>query len=119
MWLHMDGDIEINPGPLTEHFRFFHWNANSIPAYNFSRLSLIQAYNALYDFHILAISESALKPNTSDSEIEIPGYTPIRSDLTGSDTHGGIIIPQTKSLGQTQGRPVYPFLHSGTGAVYK
>ena len=59
-WLYIDGDIEENPGPKTEHFRFFHWNVNSLPAHNFSRLSLIQAYNALHDFHIMAISESAL-----------------------------------------------------------
>ena len=94
----MDGDIHKKPGPKTEHFRFFHWNANSIPAYNFSRLYLVQAYNALYDFHILAISESALKPNTPDSEIEIPGYTPITSDLIGSDTHGGVLLYHKQNL---------------------
>ena len=97
-WLHMDGDIHKNPGPKTEHFRFSHWNVNSIPDYNFSRLTLVESYNALYDFHILAISESALKPNILNSEIEIPAYTPIRSDLTGSDTHGGVLLYHKQNL---------------------
>jgi len=98
LWLHIDGDIQENPGPKTENFRFFHWNANSLPAHNFSRISLIEAYNALHDFHIIAISESALKPSTPDSQIEIPGFTPIRSDLTGTDTHGGALIYHKHNL---------------------
>ena len=92
IWLYLCGDIELNPGPKTEHFRFCHWNLNSIPAHGFSRLSLMHAYMLQHDIHIAALSETALKPEIPNSDIEIPGYLPIRYDLIGDDTHGGVII---------------------------
>ena len=44
------GDIELNPGPrrnnTSYNFSFCHWNLNIIAAHNFSKLSLLEAYNA-------------------------------------------------------------------------
>ena len=91
--LFLCGDIKLNPGPPScDHFKFMHWNSNSIPAHNFARVPLIQTYNAIHNFHIIAISETALKNEIHDDKIDIPGYTLVRSDLPKDDTHGGVMI---------------------------
>ena len=84
-------DVETNPGFNDDNFRCMHCNLNSIVA-DLSRISLIRAYNAINDFHIISITESALKKDISDDTIDIPGYIPIRNDLPGDDTHGGVLI---------------------------
>ena len=51
------GDIELNPGPRKNNtscnFSFYHWNLNSIPAHNFSKLSLLEAYNVQHKFDMI------------------------------------------------------------------
>ena len=43
------GDVELNPGPKNTksscYFSVCHWNLNRTPAHDFSKLSLIEAYN--------------------------------------------------------------------------
>ena len=69
-----------------------HWNPNSIVAHNFHRISLIRAYNSINDFHIISISESALNKDIPNDSIDIPGYVPIRNDLSDNSTHWGVLI---------------------------
>ena len=86
------GDVHENPGPAIPAFRFIHWNANSLPAHEYARIPLIQAYNAIHNCQLIAITESALKNDIPDEKIEIPGYIPIRCDLSSNHTHGGVLI---------------------------
>ena len=88
-WLFICNDIETNPGPKTEDFRFMHWNLNSITAHKFERIPLLNAYMVQHKLHIAAISETALSKQIPNSKIDIPGYTPIRFDLVDNDSHGG------------------------------
>ena len=69
-----------------------HWNANSLPTLNLLRIPLIQAYNAVHDCHVIAISESALNEQHSNEDADIPGYTSIRADLMEGHTHGGVVL---------------------------
>lgn len=87
-------DVSINPGPsfADSFFKFCHWNCNSISAHNFSRVGLIQAYNALHNFNIIAITETALTPDVPDEKLNIPGYNVLRNDLPPQDSHGGVMI---------------------------
>ena len=86
------GDIHPHPGPPPPLFKFMHWNVNSIPAHNFERISLLQAYAANEKFNLIALTETALKNDIPDEKIEIDGYSAIRCDLPGNDTHGGVLI---------------------------
>ena len=46
LFLQYDG-IEINPGPrdkYSKYFSFCHWNLNSLPAHNYTKVPLLQAY---------------------------------------------------------------------------
>ena len=60
------GDIELNPGPrknnTSYNFSFCHWNLNSIAAHNFSKLSLLGAYNVQHQFKLIRAG------NPSDSK---------------------------------------------------
>ena len=95
------GDVETNPGfGPREDFKFMHWNLNSLKAHNFSRVECLKAYNTFHNFHIMAITESSLKNEINDSEIEIEGFIPVRYDLQGTDTHGGGWLCTTATISQ-------------------
>ena len=88
-WLFIS-NVESNPGPDTDdNFRIMHWNPNSIATENLSRVALIHAHNVVHDFHLIAITESALRQEVSNDDIEIPGYVPVRNDLPPGDRNGG------------------------------
>ena len=49
----LQGDIESNREPRNSknHFpSFCHWDLNSLPAHNFSKMLLLKAYNAVYKY---------------------------------------------------------------------
>ena len=48
-----------NPGP-PNLISFMHWNCNSLLAHNGIRIPLIESYNVLQKYEIIAITESAL-----------------------------------------------------------
>ena len=52
-FLMLCGDIESNPGPMPnsgQSFSICHWNLNSIAVHNFSKISLLKAYNAIHTY---------------------------------------------------------------------
>ena len=80
------GDIELNPGPRKSNtfynFSFCHWNLNSIAAHNFSKLSLLEAYNVQHKFDMICLSETFLDSSTptNDEKLNMKGYKLIRVD---------------------------------------
>ena len=44
------GDIETNLGPINRLVSFCTWNLNSISAHDFIRVSLLEAYSAVYSY---------------------------------------------------------------------
>ena len=91
------GDIELNPGPRPysgQGFSICHWNLNSIAAHNFSKISLLRAYNAIHNYDIICLSETYLNHDTlSDSDnLKIPGYELIRVDHPSKQKRGGICM---------------------------
>ena len=91
----ISGDIHKNPGPSSfsdGFFNFCHWNLNSIPAHNYSRVAQLEAYNAQLNLDIIALTETALKPSDESEKISIDGYTALRRDLPQDTTHGGVML---------------------------
>ena len=89
------GDIESNPGPQIDNcLKFFHWNLNSICARNKVKISLIEAYNSLHRFDVIAISESMLDSSVSNDDIFIEGLSReiFRSDHPSNTKLGGICL---------------------------
>ena len=89
-----DGDVHPCPGPCRNLLKFMHWNFNSIIAHDGIRVPLIQSYNLIQNYDLIAITETAINEYTSDETIELDGYLPIRKDLPSGTTHGGDVLSQ-------------------------
>ena len=91
----LSGEIEINPGPITANcLKFCYWNLNSVYARGGIKTSLIQAYNSLHHFNILAISETMLDRSIGNDGIYIQGFSRdiLRSDHpSNSKTRGACV----------------------------
>ena len=93
----LSGDIEENPGPKNgswSNFSFCFWNLNSIPANNFCKISLIEAYNFHHKFDIICLSETFLNSSyrSDDSDLHINGYNLIRADHPSDNKRGGVAL---------------------------
>lgn len=89
------GDIETNPGPATAScLKFCHWNLNSICARGGIKTSLIEAYNSVHHFDVIAISESMLDQSISNEDIFIEGFSreTFRSDHPSNSKIGGGLV---------------------------
>ena len=57
-------DGELNPEPKNTkssyNFSIYHWNLNSFPAHDFSKLSLIEVYNTHHNFDMTCLPETDL-----------------------------------------------------------
>ena len=90
------GDIHPNPGPLRGKLKFGHWNLNSLLTRNKSKITLIEALQAVENFDLFGISETFLNDKTELNDLEIHGFshTPIRADCPGANNHpkGGVCL---------------------------
>ena len=56
--LQCHGDIEKNPGPRKlkkKSLSLCHWNLNSLPAHNFSKLTQLKAYISMYKLDFICL----------------------------------------------------------------
>ena len=62
--LFISGDVELNQGPKNTKssycFSVCHWNHNSLIAHDFSKLSIIEAYNTHHNFDMICMSDTYL-----------------------------------------------------------
>ena len=99
-------DIESNPGPsLGNCFKFCTWNLNSIAAYDFSRVSLIDACNTDNKYEIIALVETHLDSTIDQpdnfwqaSKLHIEGYSFIRRDHPANTKREGVGLFYNDSL---------------------
>ena len=95
MLLLLSGDIHMNPGQrISKGLKFFHWNLNSICARDSIKIPLIEAYDAIHKFDVIAISESMLDSNIKNEAISIKGFSPeiFRSDHPSNSKTGGVCL---------------------------
>ena len=77
----LSGGVEVSPDCLL----ICYWNLNSISAYGYSKLFLLNLYNLLHKFDIICLSKTYLDSNTllEDDNRKISGYSFVRSDHCG------------------------------------
>ena len=95
------GDIELNPGPRklkSSSLSVCHWNLNSLCAHNFSKLTQLKAYNSLYKYDFICLSETYLDSTIPDKLIEIKGCKPVRAAHPDNIKRGGACIYYKESL---------------------
>ena len=94
-------DVEPNPGPRKQKPNYLSvcpWNLNSLTAHNFSKLAQLQAYNSIYKYELICLSETYLDSSTPDNLFEIEGYKVIRVDHPDNIKRGGVCIYYKESL---------------------
>ena len=107
------GHVELNPGlQNTKYYNFSlcHWNLNSLPAHDFFKLSLIEAYNTHHNFDMICLSETYLDPSYADdhAQLNLKDFTLIRADNPHNCKRGGVSI---YFKGQLAVRPVSPLMN--------
>ena len=83
-----------------EHFSCCHCNVNSLAAYNYKKVSLVEAYNAIHHCNLICVSETYLDSSTANDEkdISIKGYSVVRADHPTNTKRGGVCIYYKESL---------------------
>ena len=90
----LSGDIETNPGPLSNNLEICHWNLNIIAAQNFIKIPLLEAYITVNNFHIICLSETFLDSSFLDDDprLNLNSYSLIRVDHPSDTKRGGVCI---------------------------
>ena len=67
----LSGDVEIHAGPrrnTDETFSIWHWNLNSLPAYNYNKLFFLKAYIAVHKFGVICLFETYLDATVASDD---------------------------------------------------
>ena len=92
----LSGDVEPNPGPDT--LKFCCWNLNSIAAHDFLRVSLIEAYNSIYNYDLIGIAETHLNDTIDQERLFLRGYQFIKCNHPLNTKRGGVGLYVKDSL---------------------
>ena len=92
----LSGDVELNPGPET--LKFCCWNLNSISAHDFLRVSLIEAYNSIYNYDLIGIAETHLDDSVDQERLILKGYEFINCNHPLNSKRGGVGLYVKDSL---------------------
>ena len=84
----------MHPGQVDVDLKFCHWNLNGIIARDRIKISLIEAYNSVFHYDIIALSETIINNSAPDEDIFIEGFNKeiFRSDHPSGDKKGGVFI---------------------------
>ena len=87
--------VEKNPGPTPKkNLSFAVWNLDSLPAREYARIPLIEAFQAEHKLDFFGICESSLSSDISNEDIFIEGFSPdpIRADKADDTRNGGVCL---------------------------
>ena len=93
----LQGDIESNPGgrKSKNHLPLFcHWNLNGLPAHNISKMLILKAYNAIYKYDFICLSETYFYSSIPSDHIslESEGYKLVLEDHPNNVKRGRVCI---------------------------
>ena len=71
----LSGNVLENPSPTDCNLKFFHWNLDSLTALDNSKISLIEACNSVFNYDLIAISDTRLDHSISNEDIQIKGFS--------------------------------------------
>ena len=83
-----------------EHFSCCHCNVNSLAAYNYKKVSLVEAYNATHHYDLICVSETYFDSSVANDEkdISIKRYSLVRAAHPTNTKRGGVCIYYKESL---------------------
>ena len=83
---------------LTETLDFCCWNRNSITAHDFLRVSLIEAYNSVFNYDLIGIVETHLDSTVEKDKLALNGYSFIKANHPQNVKRGGVGLHIKDSL---------------------
>ena len=92
-----NGDVESNPeSKKSKELSLFccHWNVNSLPAHDCVEVNSLEAYNSVFKYDFICISETYFDSTIScdSNNLNISGYNLIRTDHPSNSKRGGFSI---------------------------
>ena len=85
----LSGNVLENPGPTDCNLKFFHWNLDNLTTRDNSEISLIEAYNSVFNDDLIAISDTRLDQSIRNEDIQIKGFS---CDMLRSDHPSGVCL---------------------------
>ena len=81
--------------------KFCHWNLDSIAVNDFIKIPLIEAYNSVYNYDLIALSETYLDSSISNGTISLTGFSKeiFRCDHPDDVKRGGCLSVLQRQLG--------------------
>ena len=100
------GNVHPNPGPVDDSLRFCHWNLNGVCARDKIKISLIEAYNSVFHYDIIVLSETYLNESIKDEDIRIEGYSReiFRSDHPNGKKRVGSVYTLKRAFPLNEGK---------------
>ena len=71
----LSGNVLEKPGWNDWNLKFFHWNLNSITTRDNTKISLIKIYNSIFNYDLIAISDTRLDRSISNEGIQTEGFS--------------------------------------------
>ena len=93
------GDVEPNTGPDT--LSFCCWNLNSIIAYDFPCVSLIEAYNSICNYDLIGVVETHLDDTIDEERLILKGYDLITNNHPSNTKRDGVGLCIKETLPKT------------------
>ena len=84
------GNVQENPDPNDCNLKFFHWNLDSLTAGNNTKISLIDVCNSVFNYDLIAVSDTRLNQSIDNEDIRIEGFS---SDIFRSDLPSNSRVP--------------------------
>ena len=69
------GNVHKIPGPNDCNLKFFHWNLDSLTACNNTKILLIETYNSVFKYNLIAVSDTRLNQSIDSEDIRIDGFS--------------------------------------------
>ena len=87
-------DIHPNSGQFDNSLKFCHWNLNGVCARDKIKIPLLKAYNSIFNYDLIAFSETNLNETVKNEDIIIDGLSTeiFRSDQPSGDKQGGVCV---------------------------
>ena len=69
------GNVHDNPGSNDCNLKFFHWNLDSLTARSNTKILLIEAYNSVFNYDLIVVSDTRLNQSIDSDDIRIEGFS--------------------------------------------
>ena len=96
----LGGDIHPNPGQFDNSLKICHWNLNGVCARDKIKIPLLEAYNSIFQYDLIALSETNLNETVKYEDIIIDAFSTeiFCSDHPSGDKQSGVCVYSKENI---------------------